>query len=74
MDGVLLDLGVSWFHLRSPERGFSFMLDGPLDMRMDRSRPRTAADLVNTLPRAGTGADHPRIRRREQGRCHSEGH
>ncbi len=52
VDGVLLDLGVSWFHLRSPERGFSFLLDGPLDMRMDRARPGTAADLVNTLPRA----------------------
>lgn len=52
VDGVLLDLGVSWFHLKSPERGFSFMIEGPLDMRMDRSRPRTAADLVNTLPHA----------------------
>ena len=51
VDGVLLDLGVSWFHLKSPERGFSFMLDGPLDMRMDQSKPRSAADLVNTLPR-----------------------
>ena len=51
VDGVLLDLGMSWFHLRAPERGFSFMLDGPLDMRMDMSRPRTAADLVNTLRR-----------------------
>jgi len=51
VDGVLLDLGMSWFHLKDPERGFSFMLDGPLDMRMDMSRPRTAADLVNTLPR-----------------------
>jgi 16S rRNA (cytosine1402-N4)-methyltransferase len=51
IDGVLLDLGVSWFHLRTPERGFSFMLDGPLDMRMDMSSPRSAAKLVNTLPR-----------------------
>jgi 16S rRNA (cytosine1402-N4)-methyltransferase len=50
VDGVLLDLGMSWFHLKDPERGFSFMLDGPLDMRMDLSRPQTAADLVNTLP------------------------
>jgi 16S rRNA (cytosine1402-N4)-methyltransferase len=51
VDGILLDLGVSWFHLRVPERGFSFMLEGPLDMRMDRSRPQTAADLVNGLSR-----------------------
>ncbi|OGW36116.1 MAG: 16S rRNA (cytosine(1402)-N(4))-methyltransferase [Nitrospirae bacterium GWD2_57_9] len=51
VNGVLLDLGVSWFHLRSPQRGFSFMLEGPLDMRMDRGRPRNAADLVNGLPR-----------------------
>jgi len=50
VDGVLLDLGMSWFHLKSPARGFSFMLDGPLDMRMDMSKPLTAADLVNTLP------------------------
>ncbi len=51
VDGVLLDLGMSWFHLKARERGFSFMLDGPLDMRMDMGRPQTAADLVNTLPR-----------------------
>jgi len=51
VDGILLDLGVSWFHLKTPERGFSFMMDGPLDMRMDRSGTQTAADLVNTLSR-----------------------
>jgi 16S rRNA (cytosine1402-N4)-methyltransferase len=51
VDGVLLDLGMSWFHLKTPERGFSFMLDGPLDMRMDMSRSRTAKDLVNSLSR-----------------------
>ena len=51
VDGVLLDLGVSWFHLKTAERGFSFQIDGPLDMRMDTSRPRTAADLVNSLSR-----------------------
>ena len=51
VDGVLLDLGLSWFHLGSPERGFSFLADGPLDMRMDAGNPVTAADLVNTLPR-----------------------
>jgi len=51
VDGVLLDLGVSWFHLKTPERGFSFQLDGPLDMRMDTGRPQTAADLVNNFSR-----------------------
>jgi 16S rRNA (cytosine1402-N4)-methyltransferase len=51
VDGVLLDLGVSWFHLKTPARGFSFLQDGPLDMRMDTSLRQSAADLVNTLSR-----------------------
>ncbi|MBN2711913.1 MAG: 16S rRNA (cytosine(1402)-N(4))-methyltransferase RsmH [Planctomycetes bacterium] len=49
VDRVFLDIGVSSMQLDVPERGFSFMRDGPLDMRMNQSAGETAADLVATL-------------------------
>lgn len=48
VDGVVLDFGVSSDQLDTPQRGFSFMHDGPLDMRMDQSQLLTAAEVVNT--------------------------
>jgi 16S rRNA (cytosine1402-N4)-methyltransferase len=49
VDGILLDLGLSSFQVDTAERGFSFSLPGPLDMRMDTREKTTAAHLVNTL-------------------------
>jgi len=50
VDGVLMDIGMSSDQLRDSGRGMSFLVDGPLDMRMDRAGGPTAADLVNGLP------------------------
>ena len=50
VDGILLDLGASSMQFDNPERGFSFLAEGPLDMRFDPSNPLTAAEIVNLWP------------------------
>ncbi len=52
VDGILLDLGLSSRQLDDAQRGFSFMKEGPLDMRFDTSQGETAADLINNLDEA----------------------
>jgi len=49
VDGIIFDLGVSSYQLEKPERGFSFLREGPLDMRMGKSLAIKASDLVNIL-------------------------
>jgi 16S rRNA (cytosine1402-N4)-methyltransferase len=51
LDALLLDLGMSSMQVDDPERGFSYVRDGPLDMRMDRSRGRTAAEIISEIER-----------------------
>jgi 16S rRNA (cytosine1402-N4)-methyltransferase len=50
VNGIAFDLGISSLQLEAPERGFSFRMAGPLDMRMDTAHATTAADAVNRLP------------------------
>jgi len=70
--GVLMDLGLSSDQLDTPERGLSFLHDGPLDMRMDQSTGRTAADIVNSYSAnqlqtvLRTYADEPKARQISQ--------
>jgi len=49
VDGILLDLGVSSYQIDTPQRGFSFMRDGPLDMRMSKNAATTARDIINNF-------------------------
>lgn len=50
VDGILLDLGVSSYQIDAPERGFSYMKEGPLDMRMDTNQELTAEFVINNYP------------------------
>jgi 16S rRNA (cytosine1402-N4)-methyltransferase len=69
VDAVLLDLGISSFQLAETERGFSFLADAPLDMRMDPASPLTAGEIVNEWPQEALAdvifryGEEPRSRR-----------
>jgi len=82
MDGILLDIGVSSMQLDLPERGFSFRMEGPLDMRMDDREELTAEEIVNSWGEGDLGrifrdygeekfwrkAAHAIVREREKGK------
>ena len=69
VDGIVIDLGVSSMQLDTPERGFSFQVDAPLDMRFNGQTGLTAAQLINTTPEAELAdllfkyGEEPRARR-----------
>lgn len=48
VDGIIMDLGMSSFQIDEETRGFSYMVDGPLDMRMDKDNPKSAYEILNT--------------------------
>jgi 16S rRNA (cytosine1402-N4)-methyltransferase len=56
VDGLLLDFGVSSMQLDTADRGFSFLRDGPLDMRMDTKQGLSALEVVNTWPEQDLGS------------------
>lgn len=77
VDGILLDLGVSSMQLDTPDRGFSFQSEGPLDMRFNLDQEMSAAEIVNNLPEEELAAllyqygEEPKARRIAHAICES---